>query len=83
MLHAMAYKVNILIFKSTHAKCQIFDLANPENNFQHTLHFVRTESIHLDSVVPLHPPVRMVSADGYIDVRDCMDIDNNESAENE
>ena len=54
---AMAYKVKILILKSTHAKCQIFDLANPENNFQHTLHSVRTESIHLDPVVPLHSPV--------------------------
>ena len=79
----MAYKVNILIFKSTHTKCQIFDLANPENNFQHTLHSVRTESIHLDPVVPLHPPVQMVSADDYIGVGDCMDIKDKESAEEE
>ena len=28
---------------------------NPDNNFQHTMYFVRTESLHFDPVIPTHP----------------------------
>ena len=49
----MAFQVNVLIFKSNCYECVIYDLANPDNGFEHTLHFVRTLSVHLDPVVPL------------------------------
>ena len=40
----MAYEVNIMVFKSDTVKCYILDQSNPANLFEHTLHFVRTES---------------------------------------
>ena len=49
----MAYKVNIIVFRSNLTKCYILDQSNPANLFEHTLHFVRTESEHVDPVLPI------------------------------
>ena len=49
-----AFKVNVLTFRSNDSKCVIYDLANPDNSFKDTLHFVQTEAIHLDTVVPIN-----------------------------
>ena len=45
----MAFKVNIKILQSDCSKCY---QVNTSNFFEHTLYFVRTESLHFDSVVP-------------------------------
>ena len=48
----MAFKVNIKILQSDCSKCYFFDQVNTSNLFKDTLHFVRTESLHFDPVVP-------------------------------
>ncbi len=50
----MAYKVNIIVFRSDRTNCYILDQSNPANSFEHTLHFVRTESEHVDPVLPIN-----------------------------
>ena len=49
----MAYKVNIVIFQSNCEKCRILENINAANSFDHTIYFVRTESLHFDPVVPI------------------------------
>ena len=76
----MAFKVNVMVFKSDHEKCVILDLANAANNFQETLHFVRTLSVHLDPVVPLKRPYVTIGEDDDLtsndsDGSDCMIVD--------
>ena len=48
----MAFKGNIKILQSDCSKCYFFDQVNTSNLFEDTLYFVRTESLHFDSVVP-------------------------------
>ena len=49
----LAYKVNIVTFRSDCKKCVELNLVNPLNSFEKTLYFLRTESVHIDPVVPL------------------------------
>ena len=48
----MVFKINIKILQSDCSKCYFFDQVNTSNLFKDTLHFVRTESLHFDPVVP-------------------------------
>ena len=49
---SMAFEVNIVIFQSNVSYCEIINNINRDNNFQHTLYFLRTESMHFDPVIP-------------------------------
>ena len=53
---SMAFEVNIIIFQSNEYSCEILNSINAENDFQHTLYFVRTESMHFDPVILRHTP---------------------------
>ena len=48
----MAYRVNLIVFRSDCKNCYIMDYINPDNGFKDTLYFVRTISVHIDPVVP-------------------------------
>ena len=51
---SMAYGVNVTLFQSDTEKCEIIDVnLNKDNNFLHTLYFVRTLSSHFDPVLPI------------------------------
>ena len=49
---SMIYKVNIIVFQSNESICDIINNINQDNNFPHTLYFVRAGSLHFDPVVP-------------------------------
>ena len=49
----MGFKVNVIVFKSDCNKCEILDLINPDNKFEKTFHFVWSDSVHVDPVVPI------------------------------
>ena len=59
---AMCFKVNTIVFQSDIHTCEIIDNINPDNNFAHTIYFVRTESPHVDAVVPAEPIVFEVAS---------------------
>ena len=48
----MTFKVYIKILQSDCSKCSFFDQVSTSILFKDTLYFVRTESLHLDPVVP-------------------------------
>ena len=59
----MAYKVNVTLFQSDTEKCEIIDVnLNKDNEFQHTLYFVRTLSSHFNPVLP----IRCVDSQGAV-----------------
>ena len=46
-----AFEVNIIIFQSNAEQCWIINLSNESDEFSDTLHFARTESLHIDPVL--------------------------------
>lgn len=46
-----AYEANIIVFQSNFEYAWITDLSNHANGYKKTLHFARTESLHIDPVV--------------------------------
>ena len=47
-----AYKLGIIIFQSNSEQCWLVNQADNMNQFTETLYFVRTESLHVDPVIP-------------------------------
>ena len=71
----MAFKVNVIVFRSDSEKCWIADNNNSDNNFQDTLYFVRTESMHLDPVIPIS--VDLENSDDRIGAQIEIDVEAN------
>ena len=78
---SMAYEVNIIIFQSSCTDCRILENINKDNFFQHTLYFVRTESLHFDPVIPIHCKEGLSDSSGSLINTDLDDGPNNANSE--